>query len=266
LGVIPFLREAARLPAEDTVSLENAAANSSGTIRISVLQLPRIANFDDLDPLRLEPSVKLGFVRSGEAIPGDSHLVIIPGSKSTVSDLAALRREGWDIDLAAHVRRGGQVFGLCGGYQMLGRTIHDPEGLEGRAESVSGLGLLHVETVLKPDKTLTEVEARHLATGLPLRGYEIHLGATHGPDCQRPFAHVGDRPDGAQSRDGRIAGTYLHGCFASDGFRRAFLARLGATGDAFHYEAAVEDALDGLARHLESHLDIDRLLAMAAPV
>ena len=266
LGVIPFLEEAARLPAEDTVALENATINPSGTIKISVLRLPRIANFDDLDPLRLESSVQLGFVGPGEAIPGDSHLVIVPGSKSTVSDLAALRREGWDIDLAAHLRRGGHVIGLCGGYQMLGRAIHDPEGLESKAGSVAGLGHLDVETVLKPDKTLTEVAARHVASGLSLTGYEIHLGSTTGADCQRPFAHIGERPDGALSRDGRVTGTYLHGCFASDGFRRAFLAGLGATGGDLHYGAAVENALDALARHLEAHLDIDRLLALAAPV
>jgi len=265
-GVVPFLSEAAKLPAEDTVALEAQTVNHSAKIRISVLRLPRIANFDDLDPLRLEPSVNLSFVGPGEAIPGDTDLVVIPGSKSTVGDLATLRAEGWDVDLAAHVRRGGHVIGLCGGYQMLGRMIHDRAGLEGTPGSVAGLGYLDVETELLPDKTLTEVSARHVTTGLPLKGYEIHLGETHGPDCDRPFAQIGAKPDGAMSRNGLIAGTYLHGCFASDGFRRAFLAGLGATGSDLNYEGAVEDALDTLARHLEAHLDIDRLLAQATPL
>ena len=231
-----------------------------------MLRLPRIANFDDLDPLRLEPGVEVTMVHAGEAIPGDTRLVIVPGSKSTIGDLDALKQAGWDIDIKAHVRRGGHVLGLCGGYQMLGRMVHDPEGLEGPAGSSAGLGLLDVETSLTADKTLTRVCGTHVATGLPLDGYEIHLGRTHGPDTSRPFATIGNDPDGAMSANGRVAGTYLHGCFGSDDFRRAYLSRLGATAGDFRFDDVVEQTLDDLARHLEQHLDLDRILALAVPV
>ena len=265
LGIVPYLQQAKDLPAEDAVVLEEDLASNSGSYKISVLHLPRIANFDDLDPLRLEPGVSLRFIGTREVIPADTNLVIIPGSKSTMADLAALRCQGWDIDLAAHVRRGGHVLGLCGGYQMLGKLIHDPAGLEGQAGTVAGLGHLDVETILLPDKTLTRVNATHVPSGTTLTGYEIHLGETAGPDCARPFATIGSQSDGAISADGRIVGTYVHGCFGGDDFRRAFLAALGATSD-LSYEQRVEASLDELAAHLEKYLDLDRLLLLAEPV
>ncbi|MBC8038890.1 MAG: cobyric acid synthase [Rhizobiales bacterium] len=265
LGIVPHLSDAANLPAEDAVALEETVTNGSGDWKISVLRLPRIANFDDLDPLRMEPGVTLHFVQPGEPIPGDTRLVIVPGSKSTIADLAALRKEGWGIDLAAHVRRGGHVLGLCGGYQMLGRVIHDPNGLEGVAGTVPGLGHLDVESTLLSDKTLTRVTATHVSTGQAVNGYEIHLGQTAGPDCARPFAMIGNTPDGATSADGRIIGTYVHGCFSGDDFRRAFLASLGASSD-LRYEQRVEQSLEALAAHLERHLDLDRILSLAEPV
>ena len=265
LGIVSHLQEAANLPAEDAVTLQEPIQKRSAGCQISVLHLPRIANFDDLDPLRMEPGVALHFVQPGEPIPAEAGLVIIPGSKSTMADLAALRREGWDIDLAAHVRRGGYVLGLCGGYQMLGRLIHDPRGLEGLEGTVPGLGHLDVETTLLPDKTLNRVTASHIPTGQTLAGYEIHLGETSGADCVRPFAMIGDRPDGAISADGRIIGTYVHGCFGGDDFRRAFLVSLGTTSD-LRYEQRVEESLEALAAHLENSLDLDRILALAEPV
>jgi len=265
LGIVPHLGEARNLPAEDAVALEENIASPSEDCKIAVLRLPRIANFDDLDPLRMEPGVTLRFVQPGEAIPGNARLVIIPGSKSTMDDLVALRQEGWSIDLVAHIRRGGHVLGLCGGYQMLGRLIHDPEGLEGWRGTVPGLCHLDVESTLLPDKTLTRVAATHLPTGQALTGYEIHLGHTVGPDCSRPFAMIGDSPDGAVSEDGRIMGTYIHGCFSSDDFRAAFLASLGASSD-LHYEQRIEQSLETLASHLERHLDLDSILALAEPV
>jgi adenosylcobyric acid synthase len=266
LGVIPHFAEARNLPAEDAVALEETLASDSKCTRISVLRLPRIANFDDLDPLRLEPGVTLSFVQPGEPIPADSRLVIIPGSKSTVSDLAALRREGWDIDLLAHVRRGGLVLGLCGGYQMLGRRISDPQGLEGAAGNVEGLGLLEVETTLLPDKTLTRISGTHVPTGAPLEGYEIHLGRTTGPATERPFALLEGHPDGAVSANGQVMGSYLHGCFSSDEFRSKFLTSLGVQASALRFEQAIETTLDALAQHLEAHLDLDRLLSLAGEV
>ncbi len=197
--------------------------------------------------------------RPGQALPGDADLVVLPGSKSTRGDLAFLRAQGWDIDLAAHLRRGGRVLGICGGYQMLGRMIHDPHGHDGAPGSDAGLGLLDVETHMAAEKRLTRIEGR--ALGRTIEGYEIHLGRTTGPDCARPFAHI-PQPDGAISPDGRVAGTYLHGLFANDSFRAAWLAGFGAD-SALDYAAGVEDVLDRLAAHLETHLDIDRLFALA---
>ena len=262
LGVVPYFADAARLPAEDVLGLSAATPNADARLRIAVPRLPRIANFDDLDPLRAEPEVDVVVVEPGQAIPADCALILLPGSKSTIADLAALRREGWDIDIAAHRRRGGAVLGLCGGYQMLGRTIADPDGVEGRAESVAGLGLLVLDTVLSAEKTTSPVSARHLESGAPITGYEIHLGLSEGEDCARPFLTIGGRADGAVSADGLVAGTYVHGLFASDDFRRGFLARLGAR-SAANYEAGVEAALDGLARHLARHLDLNAILSIA---
>ena len=180
----------------------------------------------------------------------------------TIADLAALRAAGWDIDIAAHVRRGGRVLGLCGGYQMLGQAVADPDGIEGRPGTVVGLGLLAVDTVLGGDKATRPVTARYMESGTAVTGYEIHLGQSRGPDCERPFLQIEDRPDGATSAAGLVAGTYVHGLFSSDEFRRVFLAKLGARSEA-NYEAGVEAALDGLAAHLEKHLNLERILAIA---
>jgi adenosylcobyric acid synthase len=199
----------------------------------------------------------------GRPIPGDADLVVLPGSKSTRGDLAFLRDQGWDIDLAAHVRRGGHVLGICGGYQMLGRTIRDPAGIEGPAGEEPGLGLLDVVTEMAPDKRLTRVTARHAATGAPMQGYEIHIGRTEGPDRARPFAFVDGEPEGAMSADGRIAGSYLHGMFGEDAFRRAWLDGFGVRAGALRYGAEVEAVLDRLADHMEAHLDVGGLLALA---
>ena len=264
LGLIPHLPEAARLPAEDVLGLTGSAPGGGARVRIAVPVLPRIANFDDLDPLRAEPGVEVVLVRSGEAISGDAALVLLPGSKTTIPDLAALRAEGWDIDIRAHLRRGGRVLGLCGGYQMLGKTLSDPHGIEGAPCTVPGLGLLDVETVMTPEKRLVAVTGTSLEDGLPFTGYEMHIGETMGPDAARPLLGLSDgRRDGAVSADGRVAGTYLHGLFADDRQRAAWLARLGAASNGASYEAGVEAALDALARHLEVHVDCDRLLALA---
>jgi len=266
LGIVPHFPDAAKLPAEDAVALEDRVSSTSKGMKICVLKLPRIANFDDLDPLRQEPGVAVSFLDANEPIPGDIDLVIIPGSKSTISDLAALRANGWDIDLAAHVRRGGHVLGLCGGYQMLGRLIHDPKGLEGISGTVAGLGLLDVETTLLPRKTTVETEAVHALTGAYIKAYQIHLGQTFGPDTARLFAQTPNGPDGAMSPDHRVMGTYLHGCFAQDEFRKKFLGRLGHEAQAFSYEQTIEDTLNALAAHLERNLELDRILALAEPV
>ncbi|WP_200913276.1 cobyric acid synthase [Methylobacterium sp. Leaf106] len=264
LGLVPHFPEAARLPAEDMLGLAGSAATARTRVRVAVPVLPRIANFDDLDPLRAEPEVEVVLVRPGEAIPGDVALVLLPGSKTTIDDLDALRREGWDVDIRAHIRRGGHVLGLCGGYQMMGRTLSDPHGIEGEPRSVAGLGLLDVDTVMTPLKRLEAVSGRTLADDLPFNGYEMHVGDTAGPDTVTPLLRFADgRADGAVSADGRVSGTYVHGLFSDDRQRAAWLARLGAASDGHSYESGVERVLDELARHIEAHVDCDRLLALA---
>jgi adenosylcobyric acid synthase len=259
LGPVPYFADAAKLPAEDVLGLERDRPGQ-GAFVVAVPRLPRIANFDDLDPLRAEPGVRVEIVPPGRPLSRDAALVLLPGSKATRADLAALRHNGWDVDIAAHVRAGGRVLGLCGGYQMLGRTIADPDGIEGTPGASEGLGLLDVDTVLTPTKQLRIEAGRHVATGEALEGYHMHVGETAGPDTGRPFAEIGEEPEGAQSPDGRVMGTYLHGLFAADGFRRAFL---GTASAGIAYEAGVEAALDGLAAHLGAHLDLDALLALA---
>jgi adenosylcobyric acid synthase len=260
LGVVPHFPDAARLPAEDVLGL--VAGDTGGSLRIVVPRLPRIANFDDLDPLRAEPHVELLIIEPGHPIPGDCDLVLLTGSKSTIADLDALRREGWEIDIVAHRRRGGAVIGLCGGYQMLGQSIADLEGIEGPPGTVPGLGLLQVDTVLTAHKATTQASGRHAQSGETISGYEIHLGRTVGRDCAQPFLELAGGPDGAVSADGLVAGTYVHGLFSSDGFRRAFLASLGGRSVAA-YERGVEAALDGLAAHLAAHVDLEAILSIA---
>ncbi|MGQ9371978.1 cobyric acid synthase [Azospirillum sp. ST 5-10] len=264
-GVVPWLADAARLPAEDAVALDTWAARAGGSLRVTVPMLSRIANFDDFDPLALEPEVSLTMVPPGRPLP-EADLVILPGTKATIADLAFLRAQGWDIDVLAHRRRGGRVLGICGGYQMLGRRIADPGGIEGPPGEAAGLGLLDVETVLSGPKVLTEAAGIDVATGAAVAGYEMHMGRTAGADCRRPALRLGGgRDDGAVSADGRVSGCYLHGLFAADAFRAAFLKGLGGGGaGGLAYGAAVEAALDGIADGLEEHVDVAGLLAAAA--
>jgi adenosylcobyric acid synthase len=264
LGLIPFFPDARLLPAEDALALDRAPPlKPNARIRIAVPILPHIANFDDLDPLDAEPAVDLVRVRAGAALPGDADLVILPGSKATIADLAALRAAGFHIDIAAHRRRGGAVVGVCGGYQMLGRTISDPAGIEGLAGTAEGLGLLEVETVLGGDKRLEPVHGE-TSDGAPFAGYEMHIGFSQGPDCARPFARLTDgSPEGAVSADGRVIGTYIHGLFADDRQRAAWLARLGAGPSAVAHDPLIDQVLDRLAAHIAAHVELDRLLSLS---
>ncbi|THV25144.1 cobyric acid synthase [Peteryoungia ipomoeae] len=253
-GVVPWLKAAARLPAEDSVVLERLVKNREAALKVAVPVLSRIANFDDLDPLAAEPDIALVYVRAGERLPADAGLVILPGSKSTIGDLEEFRANGWDKDLALHVRRGGRVIGICGGYQMLGRKVSDSLGLEGLPRSVDGLGLLDIETEMAPEKTVRNSAAHSEEYDAPLSGYEIHLGKTHGPDCARPSVTIDGRPDGALSADGRIMGTYLHGLFGSDVYRQKLLASFGLEGEGQSYAGRVDAALDEVASDLERQL------------
>jgi len=262
LGLLPFFAEAARLPAEDAFGLRNRGAPADGAVSIAVPMLARIANFDDFDPLRMEPGVRLIFVSAGEPLPV-ADLVILPGSKATIPDLHFFRDQGWHVDLLAHARRAGRVLGVCGGYQMLGKRVADPQGIEGPAGAVEGLGLLDVETALTGEKTLREVAGECLVNSQPFQGYEMHIGQTEGPDCARPLLRFADgRLDGAVSQNGRVAGAYVHGLFADDRQRAAWLAELGAASE-LGYDAAIERTLDALADHCEAHVDLDAILTFA---
>ena len=261
-GVLNYFSDAWKLPAEDALDIQNTS--TSGQLKIVCLCLSRMANFDDLDPIAQENNIELIMLKAGQAIPGDANLVLIPGSKSTRGDLKFLREQGWDVDLYAHYRRGGNILGLCGGYQMLGRQINDPDGLDGPAGRTEGLGFLNVNTEMLPEKTLRKVTATHVKSKLAVSGYEIHLGKTTGEDCKQPFAYLDKEPEGACSKDGRISGSYLHGLFSSDDFRNAFLENLGISSDGvLKYEKNLDDVLNELAQHIEDQLDVDALLEVA---
>ncbi len=267
-GVVPWFDAAHRLPAEDSASLASHSArqgNMNGSINIAVPRLPRIANFDDLDPLAAEPDVALTLVEPGQPLPAGADLIVLPGSKSTLADLAELRRQGWDIDILAAARRGTKIFGICGGYQMLGQTIADPDGIEGAMGSAEGLGLLDIETVIGGNKSLAPVSGFAANGGIAVTGYEMHMGRTTGPDTARPICRLDyGRPDGATSPDGVAAGTYVHGLFAADAFRHQFLSALHSERHSgFSYDASIENTLDALAGHLEDSLDLDALLSAA---
>ena len=263
-GTVPFFHQARQLPAEDAIDLDAYGSKQGGGIKIVIPVLSRISNFDDFDPLAAEPDVEVSFVYGGKALPGDADLVILPGTKSSIGDLNFLRSQGWDIDIAAHHRRGGAVLGICGGYQMLGRTLADPGGIEGAPGEAPGLGLLDVDTVLGGDKRLVAVSGTELPSNEAIEGYEMHVGTTTGPATKRPMLRLKTGEDGALSKDGLIAGCYVHGLFAGDAFRHAFLGRLRQReASGLRYEAMLEGILDAFADHLQAHLDIDGLLALA---
>jgi adenosylcobyric acid synthase len=263
IGLVPFFTAAHRLPAEDASDLPERTAG--GALRIAVPVLPGIANFDDLDPLRAEPGISLTLLRNGEPLPVDCDLVILPGSKTTIADLAALRAWRWDADILAHRRRGGRVLGLCGGYQMLGARVADPAGIEGPPGEVPGLGLLAVDTELRGPKQLRLVAGHSYADEMPLHGYEMHMGVTTGADTSRPVTRLDDgRLDGATSADGKVSGSYVHGIFADDAQRSAWLMRLGAAPSTRNHATEIEAALDELGAHLMQHCDVGGLLALAA--
>ncbi len=265
LGVAPFFHDAHRLPPEDAFGVERRdGTKPDAPIRIIVPLFPAIANFDDFDPLKAEPDVSIELVRRGRALPGDADLIILPGSKATMADLATLRAEGWDIDIAAHLRRGGRVLGICGGYQMLGGRISDPDGIEGAGAAADGLGLLDMETGITAAKTLARIDGIHLASGEAVSGYEMHVGRSTGAGSARPMLELGGAAHGAVSADGRVMGCYLHGLFAADGFRHAFLHSLAPRErSGVEYEAGIDKVLDQLASHLEDSLAIGRMLEIA---
>jgi len=264
LGMAPWLAAARALPAEDAVVLEQRSGPREGRVKVCALLFPSIANFDDFDPLQREPGVDFHFVTPGRAIAGDVDLLILPGAKSTLADLAFLRRQGWDIDISAHVRRGGRVLGICGGFQMLGRCVSDPEGADGPAGTEQGLGLLDVETIMTGAKTLRPVRGQFIDGAADFTGYEIHLGVTTGKGLGRPLLRFeSGATDGAVSANGRIAGAYVHGLFDAATARAALLAPLGVQSTLEDHSSAVDTLLDDLAASLERSLDIDAIARIA---
>ena len=263
IGILPFFDQARLLPAEDILDIDSkvtkASARANPHLKIAVPMLRRIANFDDLDPLAAEPNVEILLIKPGDVIPADCDLVLLPGSKATIADLRFLRDQGWDIDIQAHYRRGGHVLGLCGGYQMLGNSISDPHGIEGAAETINGLGLLDIDTVLDHSKTLRQTKAVVMGSDIPVTGYDIHMGVSTGAGRDRPFLSIDGVGEGAMSADWRVIGSYCHGLFASNEFRTAFLAGFGVAIDALDYDGQVDAVLDRLADHMATHLDLDAL-------
>ncbi|MDG4597736.1 MAG: cobyric acid synthase [Candidatus Contendobacter sp.] len=256
LGVLPYL-QGLHLEAEDALPREPGVAKDTERLRVVVPVLARISNHTDLDPLRLHPQVEVRWVRAGEAMP-PADLIILPGSKSTRGDLKRLREQGWDKDIHHHLRYGGKVIGICGGFQMLGRWVHDPDGLEGEPGSSPGLGFLDFETTLEPEKQLHRIEGRLSLDDAFVTGYEIHVGVSTGPALAHPAARLtGGRPDGALSDDGQLLGTYLHGLFDAAPARDALLRWAGlAVRETPDYRQLREEGINRLADAIEAHLDL----------
>ena len=202
-------------------------------------------------------------LKTGEAIPGDTRLVIIPGSKSTIEDLTFIREQKWDIDLLAHLNRGNFILGICAGYQMLGKSIDNSLGQEGKPSIVEGLKILDTNTVLTAKKTLTRVSAKHIATGIDFDGYEIHIGQTVGNDCNQPFATVNNKNEGAVSKNGLVMGSYLHGMFENNKFRSNFLKKIGFESSNLDYSKKVDQSLNDFADFLEENLNVSEIFDKA---
>ncbi|WP_447895773.1 cobyric acid synthase [Vreelandella sp. GE22] len=260
LGTLPFV-PGLLLDAEDSIGKVNAEKHAQ-TLNIVVPRLPRISNHTDFDALRLHPQVSLTFVGEGQPIP-PADVILLPGSKSTLSDLAWLKRHGWVQAITRHLRYGGRVLGICGGFQMLGQWVEDPEGLEGEAGRAKGLGLLELTTRMVKGKQLRNVAGVMMAEGASVTGYEIHNGVSSGAALDQPMFDLGTHRDGAVSDDGQVLGTYLHGVFDSGDTCRALLERLGLSEPVVvDYRAHRERELERLADTLEAHLEIERITAL----
>ncbi len=266
-GILPWVDAIKRLPAEDSVALDKMSKQAQEGFKIVVPAMGKIANFDDLDPLRAEEGVALQFIRKGDAFPNDADMIVLPGSKSTIADMQELRANGWEAPIKDFAAKGGTIIGICGGYQVLGKSIKDPLGLEGDVREIEGLGLLDIETKLIPEKTVKNSKPNSIEHDLPLDGYEIHMGQTSGEDCSRPMIDFGDHKDGAINPQGNVRGCYLHGLFGSDAYRKVLLKSAGFVGGGhISYMETVEQALDELAEEMELWLDVDGLLQNAQEV
>ncbi|MEK7711976.1 MAG: cobyric acid synthase [Pseudomonadota bacterium] len=262
LGILPYLH-GLHLEAED--ALARAPTGTGNALRVLVPALPRISNHTDFDPLRLHPQVDFRYLGPGEDMAG-ADLVILPGSKSVRADLAWLRANGWEEALQRHLRYGGKLLGICGGFQMLGKTIHDPLGLEGEPGTSTGLQWFELTTTLAAEKQLRRVSGVLALDRAPVTGYEIHHGATQGPALKRPLVNLPERHDGAISDDGQIIGSYLHGLFDTPATCAALLRWAGLTElMPFNYPALREQGIERLADAVEQHLDMRRIDAILQP-
>ena len=261
LGVLPYI-QGLYIEAEDALSFhknETSSVKNKQKLKIIVPALPRISNHTDFDVLQLHPNVDLQIVGPNQQIPS-ADLIILPGSKSVIADLSWLKEKGWDTEIKRHLRYGGKVLGICGGYQMLGNTIHDPLGVEGAAESASALGLLNIETELQTSKHLENILGSLTLNNAVVKGYEIHAGLTTGADTEFPMLHISGRPDGAISQDKQIMGCYIHGLFDSNEACETLLAWAGLEDtETFDFEQFRSSEIDRLADVMESYLDMPKI-------
>lgn len=266
-GVVPWLPSLSKLPAEDAVSIAPSNLPRNTSLRIAAPMLSRMANFDDADPLRMDPNVDFQWVTPGKSIPRDVEVIMLFGTKSTLAELDFIKEQGWDIDILAHSRAGGNIFGICGGYQILGQSISDEAGFDGLKGTKDGLGLLNIQTQMLPKKTVKPVSAICPFSKTDVAGYEIHAGQTTGHDCALPLLTIDGKPEGSVSANGKVSGSYVHGLFASDAYRKFWIERWGQlVTSEISYNQTVNDTLDQLAFDLESALDIDAIFKCAKPV
>ena len=264
LGVLPFLH-GLHIEAEDSVDLDGASTDnhSSTQLRVVVPRIPRISNHTDLDVLTLNPAVSVHFVEQGETIP-PCDLVVLPGSKNTIGDMKWLSKNNWPDYINRHLRYGGKLIGICGGYQMVGQMIHDPDGLEGTPGSCKGLGLMQFETRLEPIKQLTNISGFITNSNTPVKGYEIHMGTNYGPALDTPAITLDDgRADGVVSADNQIFCTYLHGLFDNQHASNALLKWAGHHDtDLFDYDAHKEREIERVATMLKENMDMKSVASM----
>lgn len=260
LATLPYLHDL-YLEAEDSLSVQANRRLGKAKLRVVVPRLPRLSNQTDFDPLLLNPEIDLQFISENKPIPA-ADLVILPGSKNVRADIGWLRSQLWSDYIDKHLRYGGKLIGICGGYQMLGKRIDDPHGVEGVAGSEDGLGLLQLVTCLTQKKQLTYVDGHLFIANTPLRGYEIHVGTTVGEASENPAVKIGSRLDGAVSTDGQIFGTYLHGLFDHKEACQAILkwAGMDAACTAIDIEERQQLGIELMADAIEQHISISKLL------
>ncbi len=257
-GVLPWFDKCNYFPAEDSFNINFKTKKNKH--KIVCLQLSRISNFDDLNPLSQEPNVSVEMIKPGNNIPNDADLVIIPGSKSTIDDLKFLKENEWDLDLKKHLHKKKYILGICAGYQMLGREIFDEKLIESNKKKVSGLGLLNVSTKMKTKKKTIKVTASHCESGISFTGYEIHVGETKGKDCDKPFSFIHNKKDGAISKDGLVMGSYIHGMFENNKFRSFFIKKIFGFNSSIDYQKKINQNLDEFADFIDEKTEINKLL------